>query len=105
LNQAIRTTRYNKYIPYYSSYTRPVERAKENNWQSVLSRRIIIQSLVCILIIFLVSWLQNQGGESATDIVSQIRIQVVEKNIEPGEIYDAIIDTYEECYQYLQGSN
>jgi len=105
LNHAIRTTRYKKRIPYYSSYTKPAGKTKNNNWQPVLAKKIIIQSLACILIIFFVSWLQNQAEEPAADIISQIRLQVVEKNITPEDIYDAIANTYEECYQYLQGGS
>jgi hypothetical protein len=105
LNHAIRTTRYKRRVPYYSAYTKPAGRTKNHNWQSVIAKKIIIQSLACILIIFFVSWLQNQEGESAENIVSQIRFQVVEKNTTTDDIFDAIANTYEECFQYLQGNN
>lgn len=105
MNHAIKTTRYKKRNPYYSSYTKPVGRANNNNWQSVLAKKIIIQSLVCIFIIFLVSWLQSQTEESAVRIVSQIKLQVVEKNITPNIIYETLANKYEECAQYLQGDD
>lgn len=103
MNHVIRTNRYKKRSPHYSAYTKPAGKTKNNNWQSVLAKKIIIQSFACIAIIFFISWLQGQTGESAVDIVSQIRLQVVEKNITPDVIYESIANTYEECSQYLQG--
>ncbi len=105
MNHAIRTSRYRNSIPYYSSYARSVGNTKKNNWQSVLAKKITIQSIVCILIIFFVSWLQSQTEELAVDIVSQIRLQVVEKDFPPNVIYETITSTYEECASYLQGGD
>ena len=105
LNHVIRTNRYKKRTPHYSAYTKPAGRTKNNNWQSVLAKKIILQSVVCIAIIFLITWLQGQTEEPLADITSQIRLRVIEKNIAPDDIYESIANTYEECTQYLQSVN
>lgn len=105
MNHAIRTIRYGKRIQDYSAYSRAAGRTKKNNWQSVIARKIIIQSLICLLIIFSVSWLQGQTGELAADIISKIKLMVVERNITPQDIYESVAETYKECMQYIKGGN
>ncbi|HEY8420787.1 MAG TPA: hypothetical protein VIL05_03485 [Thermoclostridium sp.] len=102
MSHAIRLSRYNRSIPYYSSYARV---KKSNNGSSVLAKKIIIQSLICIALIFSIAYLQNSTEELPQKIVSTVRILLVEKHISTEEIYQTVADTYRECVEYIKGNN
>lgn len=102
MNHAIRTGRYHRSIPYYSSYTRV---KRDNNGSSVLARKIIIQSLICIAIIFSVIYLQNRTEELPQNIISKVRLLLVERHISTEYIYQTVEDAYRECMEYIQGTD
>lgn len=102
MSHAIRSSRYQRRIPDYSSYTRI---KKKNNGGSVLAKKIIIQSLICIAIVFSVSYLQSRAEELPRNIVSTVRLFVVEKHISAEDIYQSVANAYEECVDYIQGAD
>lgn len=71
----------------------------------MLIKKIIIQSLVCIFVILAVVWLENKTEGTAAKVITQIRLQLVEKHISVDEIYQSLADKYDECVQYIQGAN
>lgn len=71
----------------------------------MLAKKIIIQSLICIAIVFLVVLLQNSTGELPRSIISAIRTSVVEKHIPTEELYQTVADAYRECVDYIQGTD
>lgn len=71
----------------------------------MLARKIIIQSLICIAIVFSVAYLQNSTEKLHRDILSAVRTLVVEKHISAEEIYTAVMDAYTECIDYIKGNN
>ena len=105
LSGTLRTIRYPRRYAGYPIYARHTGKSSINNWKLVLAKKIIIQSLICILIVFAVVWLQNKTEETADKIVTQMRLQLVEQHISAGEIYQSLADTYDECVQYIQGVN
>lgn len=102
MSHALRTSRYHRSIPYYSSYTRI---KKSSNSSSVLARKILIQALICIVIIFSVAYLQNSTDEIHKNILSVVRSLVLEKHISAEEIYLTVKDAYTECLEYIKGTN
>ncbi len=102
---AIRTARYQRRLPDHSQYSRTSRNIKNNNGKSVLAKKIIVQSVASIMIIFFITWLQSKTEEYAQNIITHIRLQVVEHHIDPENIYESFADTYEECLQYIKGSN
>lgn len=102
LNHAIRTSRYYRNVPYYNTYTRI---KKNNNGSSVLARKIIIQSLICLAIIFSVIYMQNSSEELHRNVIATVRILLVEKHTSPEDIYQKVAETYRECVEYIEGNN
>jgi len=102
LSHAIRTSRYRRDIPHYSSYTRV---KRNNNGSSVLAKKIIIQSLICIAIIFSVAFLQNRTEELPKNIISTVRLLLVERHMSTEDIYQTIADAYTECMDYIKGND
>jgi hypothetical protein len=105
LSSTLRTIRYPRKYTGYPLYLRRTGKSNENNWKTILVKKIIIQSLVCIFILFAVVWLQNKTEEIAGELIAQIRLQLLEQHISAGEIYQSLADTYDECVQYIQGVN
>jgi len=105
LSSTLRTIRYPVKYTNYPPYIRRAGRNKDNNWKTILVKKIIIQSLVCIFILFAVVWLQNKTEEIAGKVIAQVRLQLLEQHISAGEIYQSLADTYNECVQYIQGVN
>lgn len=103
MNQTIRTTRYRQ-IPNYAQYKKTSWRAGTNNGSSVLARKIVVQSFICIVIVFLMIWLQGSDEELPREIISQVNLRVVERNITSDELFRYFTDTWEECVTYLQGT-
>lgn len=102
MSQAIRTSRYQRRIPNYSSYTRV---KGKSNGNSIIAKKIIIQSLICMAIVFSVAYLQSRVEELPQNIVSKIRLIVVERNISNEDIYQTFANAYEECVDYIQGAD
>jgi len=100
LNHALRLSRYHRNIPYYSSYTRV---KKTNNGSSVLAKKIIIQSIICIAIIFSLVYLQNRTEELPREIISTVRLLLVEKHTSTESIYQTVENAYRECVEYIKG--
>lgn len=71
----------------------------------MLSKKIIIQSLICIAIVFSIAYLQSRTEEVPRNIVSYIRSFVVEKHISTEDIYQTVADTYKECIDYINGTD
>lgn len=112
MNHAIRKGRYSGQTSGYSAYTRTAYRTSGNtsngkfsNGKSVLAKKIILQSLAGIIIIFGIAWLQNSTEELPRNIISEIRLRVVERHIAPEDIYNFFTDAYNECVQYIRGSD
>jgi len=105
LNSTIGTIRYRRKHSGYPLYLRQTNKKNTDNWKTILAKKIITQSLVCIFILFAVLWLQNKTEKSAREIIVQIKSQLVEKNISAGEIYRSFAGAYDECKQYIQGVN
>lgn len=103
LNHAIKGTRYVRRT--YPSYTRTSGKTGNSNGLTLLSRRIIIQAAICILIVFLCIWFQNSEQEFSQSMIDIIRTQVVERNITAEDILQSFTDIYEECVQYLKGTD
>jgi hypothetical protein len=102
LADVLRTGRYGRSIPYYYSYTRV---KRNNNGSSVLARKIIIQSLICILIVFSLAYLQNSTEKLPRDIVSAVRTLLIEKHVSTEDLYQTLADAYRECVDYIKGYN
>ncbi len=112
VNHAVRRSRYSGHVSGYSAYTRTASRSSGNtktgkfgNGKSVLAKKIILQSLAGIIIIFGIAWLQNRTEELPRNIISEIRLRVVERHIAPEDIYQFFTDAYNECVQYIRGSD
>ncbi len=103
LNHAIRTSRYRRSVPGYSSYTRV---KKGSNGGSVLARKIIIQSLICLAVVFSVVFLKSRTeDELPREIISSVRMFLVEKHVSTEELYRTVEDAYRECVDYIKGSD
>jgi len=105
LNGAARKIQYRRKHAGYPLYIKRAYKNNTDNWKTILARKIITQSLVCIFILFAVLWLQNKTEEPAVEIISEIKAQLVERHISAGEIYRSIAGAYDECVQYIQGVN
>ncbi|HZK27270.1 MAG TPA: hypothetical protein VFD00_07020 [Thermoclostridium sp.] len=102
LNHAIKANQYSKSIPNYSSYTRV---QKSNNGSSVIAKKIIIQSIICIAVVICIVFLQNRTEKLPQNIISNLRTLVVERHTSVESIYINISDTYNECVDYIQGTH
>lgn len=106
MNHAIRGARFARYTRRpYASYTRTSGKTGYSNGLSLLSRKVVIQAAICILVVILCVWFQNSTQELAQNIVSAIRTHVVERHITAEDILQTITDTYEESVQYLKGTD
>ncbi len=105
LNSTLKTARYQREIPNYPIYRKSAGRTNYNNGGAVLAKKMIIQSVICILIVFVIAWLQNNTEEISEKIISQIRFQLVEQHVSADEIYQTLEKTYDDCVQYIQGTN
>jgi hypothetical protein len=101
LSHAIKASPYSRSTPNYSSYTRV---KKSNNSSSVIAKKIIIQSIICIVIIICVVFLQSRTEELPQNIVLKMRLLVIERHISVEDIYTKVVDNYQECVAYIQGS-
>lgn len=105
LSSTIRTLRYPGKYAGYPSYLRRTGKNDINNWKTILAKKIITQSLICIFILSAVVWLQNETEETAGKVITQIKLQLVEQHVSAGEIYQSLADAYDECVQYIKGAN
>ncbi len=103
MNHAIKGTRYVRRT--YPSYTRVTGKTGNSNGLTLLSRKVIIQAAICILIVFLCIWFQNSEQEFPQSMITVIRTRVVEQNITAEDILQYFTDIYQECVQYLKGTD
>lgn len=66
---------------------------------------MIIQSTVCIILVFLCILCLNSAEVLPQSIITEIRTRVVERNITLDDMAQFFTDTYEECVQYIQGND
>jgi hypothetical protein len=69
-----------------------------------LAKKIILQAVVCLIIVFVMIWLKNIVEELPQTIVTEVRLRVVERNVTPNDIYNFFTDTYKECLEYIHGT-
>lgn len=69
-----------------------------------MAKKIILQAVVCLIIVFVMIWLKNIVEELPQTIVTEVRLRVVERNVTPNDIYNFFTDTYKECLEYIHGT-